>query len=305
MRKIVLITASLLAIILLVIYLALSHDTQVTREFRLAASPGAVLRALSEKEKWQQWWPREIDSSLYIIDNFSRRGAMAAAAVFHLPIDDRLIPAQILVLPVAKDSSLLLVKAALPNTGNLIERLKLRLNASKTNQTLEHIGVRIKAFVENEENIYGLKIRQVNVSDSTLVATRRLFSSYPQPATIYSLFGELRTFASSHGAEATGRGMLHVQQAGNGYSVMAALPVNRALEGSDKIEGKRMVMGYLLEAEVTGGPSAIDQGFRNMEQYMQDHHRTAPAIPYQVPITDRLQEKDSSKWVTRLYYPVI
>jgi hypothetical protein len=41
-----------------------------------------------------------------------------------------------------------------------------------------------------------------------------------------------------------------------------------------------------------------------MKNYVEDNKKTSPAIPYQSLITNRLTETDTTKWVTKLYYPV-
>jgi hypothetical protein len=38
---------------------------------------------------------------------------------------------------------------------------------------------------------------------------------------------------------------------------------------------------------------------------VQDHQRVAPAIPFQSLVTDRTKQPDTSKWVTRLYWPIM
>jgi hypothetical protein len=37
---------------------------------------------------------------------------------------------------------------------------------------------------------------------------------------------------------------------------------------------------------------------------MQDYGKSVVAIPFQYLVTDRLAEKDSSKWVTKIYQPI-
>jgi hypothetical protein len=63
--------------------------------------------------------------------------------------------------------------------------------------------------------------------------------------------------------------------------------------------------GNILITEVKGGPASIKKAFNEMETYITDYRRTAPAIPFQSLITDRSKEPDTSKWVTKIYYPVM
>ena len=38
---------------------------------------------------------------------------------------------------------------------------------------------------------------------------------------------------------------------------------------------------------------------------MDDYHLTSPAISFQSLVTDRQVEKDSLKWITKIYYPIM
>jgi hypothetical protein len=41
-----------------------------------------------------------------------------------------------------------------------------------------------------------------------------------------------------------------------------------------------------------------------MENYARDHKKQSPAIPYQLLVTNRLTEADTTKWITQINYPV-
>ena len=69
---------------------------------------------------------------------------------------------------------------------------------------------------------------------------------------------------------------------------------------------KRMVPGNILMSnDITGGSGTVEQAYKQMMYYMQDFNKTLAAIPFQSLITNRQLEKDSSKWITRIYCPVI
>jgi hypothetical protein len=65
-----------------------------------------------------------------------------------------------------------------------------------------------------------------------------------------------------------------------------------------------MALGNILVGEVKGGTYTVISGEQNLTNYVNDHKKMSPAIPYQSLVTDRLLEADTSKWVTKLYYPV-
>ena len=62
--------------------------------------------------------------------------------------------------------------------------------------------------------------------------------------------------------------------------------------------------GNILVGETKGGRTATDSAIKAMEAYTNDHNHFSIALPFLSLITDRTKEKDSSKWVTKIYYPV-
>jgi hypothetical protein len=58
-----------------------------------------------------------------------------------------------------------------------------------------------------------------------------------------------------------------------------------------------------LKTEVTGGPFAINSGHIAIGNYMNDRFLSAPAIPFEILVTDRRQEPDTAKWKTTIFHP--
>ena len=54
-----------------------------------------------------------------------------------------------------------------------------------------------------------------------------------------------------------------------------------------------------------GGNQMIEQGLKQTEKYIRDYRRSIIALPFQSLETDRLKETDSTKWITKIYYPVV
>ena len=101
--------------------------------------------------------------------------------------------------------------------------------------------------------------------------------------------------------------MLNIFADNNGtYFTKVAFPVDKRLNDVGNIQYRWMLKGgNILVTEVRGGPHKIDEAFSQMQNYLQDHQRTSPAIPFQSLITDRRQEVDTNKWITKLYWPMI
>jgi len=89
------------------------------------------------------------------------------------------------------------------------------------------------------------------------------------------------------------------------YRLMVAIPVSTAIGSKGDVSFMRLIPGRYLITDVNGGPATVDRALAALKDFIRDHQRTVMAIPFQSLITNRMQEPDSSKWVTRIYYPVM
>ena len=89
------------------------------------------------------------------------------------------------------------------------------------------------------------------------------------------------------------------------YETMVAISIDHVIPASNDFFISRMVpmKDRFLETEVTGGTGRIQQAHQAVSKYMIDHALSAPARPFEILVTDRRQEGDTSKWKTLIYYP--
>jgi hypothetical protein len=164
----------------------------------------------------------------------------------------------------------------------------------------------LKTYLENPTNVYGYSITQTSTKDTMLVAARASSTGTPSMQQVYGLVNQLKEYAKQNGALQTGFPMLNVTPAGNNqFQFMVAVPVNKELPAKGNIFARRMVPGNFMMTETKGGPGTVDDAMKQLQQFTIDHQRTSMAIPFQVMVTDRIQEQDTSKWVTKIYYPVM
>jgi len=89
------------------------------------------------------------------------------------------------------------------------------------------------------------------------------------------------------------------------FEAMTAIATDIKLKDNNEFASKMLLRGgNLLEGEINGGQATIRKAFYEYENYIKDYEKTAPAIPYELIITDRTKERDTAKWITRLCYPV-
>jgi effector-binding domain-containing protein len=172
----------------------------------------------------------------------------------------------------------------------------------KANEILQ----RLKTFLEDGKNAYGYKIYIAKIKTPILLASTKTSVNYPEMQTVYSTIEELKRQADANHVKITDHSMLNVTKIDNGaYQVSVAIPIEKVIPPNQNSSINRMVAGgNLLVADVNGGPNTIINAFTQVKAFMKDHNLISPAMSYESLITNRIIEKDTAKWVTKIYYPI-
>jgi hypothetical protein len=179
--------------------------------------------------------------------------------------------------------------------------------ANKIKKGIPELLQSIKSYHSNTLNLYGYDIQKKSVVDSTLISTSKEIKGYPSTAVIYSLIDELKNYIQQQAANETGYPMLNIFTKDSiTYLVKVAIPVDKKLPSSGNISYRWMLGGgNILITEVKGDNQEIQKAYTQIQQYISDYKRVAPAIPFESLVTDRRKQPDSSQWITKIYYPVM
>ena len=315
MRKWLLLVVILLAVAAAGIYLVIPGKGMIAAKNGVAVNAKAFSRAIQEEEKWKQWWPGEVlNAQNNLFGKYQFNGSIysilekkLSSVVILVEHDKDTLTTELVFLPVRSDSIALSWVGTLQSSMSPIRRLQQHFTTKRIGKDLYAILENIRKFYANDSNIYGIKIHKELVVDSTLISTATTTKGYPSVESIYEMVDLLKEFAVSKGAKQTGLPMLNITTADSvSYFTKVALPVDKKLRDEGKIVYRWMLGGgNILVSEVRGGPYTIQRSFETIEKYTEDHQRMAPAIPFQSLVTDRRQEPDTSKWVTRIYWPVM
>lgn len=307
MRKWFFIFLTAFVLLLAGLYLFIPSHIRLSTAVTIKGSPEAAYRLLLNDASWMKWWPgKKDDTGAFVYDDavYSIEAKAFNAFLIGIKKNEKQLNSQFMLIPLRADSFAIQWSTGLNTSGNPFKKMGDYFRAKSQREELSEILTALKAFLENGENIYGMAIRQVKVKDSILVTSRMVSDHYPTAAETDSLISLLRNYIKENNARETDHPMLHVDASRGEFSTMVGIPTDRLLQGNKDIVLKRMVLGNILEAEIKGGPHRIREALRQMEFYVDDYNRTSPAIPYESLVTDRLREPDTTRWITRLYYPV-
>ena len=316
MKKWLVLLFILLSLSVAGIYVLISDTLLVSEVIVLHGTPSAFARGLSEEVKWGKWWHApgtgSADSGVHT-NSFSYhdcRYEIAGKIYRGLDIvlikNETRIPSRITILPLTGDSVAIKWQWQMPSGMNPLGRLYHYRQAVSLKKDMAAVLKQLQAFLDKTENIYDFPIERTRVTDTVLVAGRTRTSQYPSIKEIYALIQELRTYVGKQGAFETNPPMMHVEEMDSThFETMIAIPVSKRLPENNRFFFRGMVPGYILVSEVRGGNHSIRQAFLAQENYISDYQKTKIAIPFESLITDRLQEQDSSRWITKVYCPVV
>ncbi|NCI47384.1 GyrI-like domain-containing protein [Sediminibacterium soli] len=312
MKKILVICLAVLLVAAASVYLLVPSSLTMSSIAYIHCPDNAAGRFLSDENKWQSWWPGSKSGSKnelsYTYDNIGFKplekafsGTKLATTINGVTLNGTMVHAKS-----SYDSIVVVWQYGLKTSNNPFTRVGQYLQLKKLKGATAAILAHLKDFLENRDNVYGLAIREIRVTDTLLVSS--FFESAQPPAmeAIYHSIDQLKQHIAGNGTQETGFPMLNVSRIDKDhYKTRVAIPVSKAVPAGGGIEIKKMVPGRILVSEVKGGPAAIEKAYAQFREYLLDYDLASPAIPFESLVTKRIPVKDSATWITRIYYPIL
>lgn len=308
MKKLVIICGILLLAALIFI-VSLPKEQRFSSSVTFDSPLEAPTRLVAAPDRWKSWWPGQmVNDSVYryqqmefhirkvLLNGFQSQvqaGKLPITADFNFFVAGSLsIQCNIQVL--ASFSSNPFVKAL------------QYLSWSKTQRSVTEFMKQIEQNFTDTEKVYGCKIERQQLVYTSYVSLKQSFDHDPSVTGIDSLVQELKQYIASKQGREMDAPILNISSPTPGrYDVMVAIATEKDMPSTNRYQLKNMVYGgFVMVTQVTGGRQRIHACMRELENYVLDHRKSSPAIPYEQMITRRSQVADSNQWVTKLYYPV-
>lgn len=298
----------LIAGVLLVVYFFIPDSKTGSVKHLVTCNNDAAMRVILNESKWQNWWPGEkTTDSAYTSNGVHYKISKILLNGFNLSAYNNTDTVKInfQVEPVGLDSSYFSWTFSQQMPVSPLKKINSYFNANKVISNIETLALEFKKHFDKEENVYGMKVQMDKVKDSTMISMKSTFNHYPSTGEIYAMINAVKEYIKVKKGEETDYPMLNIHSESPGsFETMVAVPTKAPIPSEGKFLVKRMILGNILAGEIKGGVTTIMEGEKNLAFYVTDHHKLSPAIPYQSLISNRLLEPDSTKWITRLYFPV-
>ncbi len=306
MKKLLYVLVLVAAVLLASLYILIPGKMTIAESVSIHSPLTSISRSFTKDSDWEKWWP---GTKLFSFNDrtYTFQGNVYNVIPVVIADGEDSISSSMELAYIRNDSTLVIWKLTMNTALNPIKRLSRYRLIRAIRSDLKKILENMKDYMQDSKNIYGISVRVVKVVDSVLISTRRNFSYYPGIRETDSMIQQLKTYIAQQGASEKNYPMLNVHKISEDrYEAMVAIPVDRTLPETKDFSPKDLLKGgNILEAEVRGGPETIMTAFNELENYYFDYNYSSPAIPFQLMVTDRARETDTTKWVTRLYYPVL
>jgi hypothetical protein len=307
MKRVAVILILLLIILTGILYFGISSTQSFSKSVAVACTNEGALRVLLNERNTKKGWPGEkLNDSTYMLNDL--KYSIGANLINATSLNFfELGSGQLVIEETTPDSSRFTAIIRQQLSLNPLQRIKDYFAMQQIKIRVDDFLTALKQNFDGEELVYGIGIKMSRVTDSAMISTRKLMTHYPSVTEVYEMIDAIRAYIKANGGEETSAPMLNVFEEGkNQYLVMVAVPTATYVQGNEAFLQKRMLAnGYILVSEITGGDYTIEKTEKAMQQYVTDHQKSSPAIPFQMLLTDRRVETDTSKWKTRVYYPVM
>lgn len=309
MKKWIIAVAVCIAVLTSLIFIFIPGTIIVNKSTVSGNNLKGLKRVLSADKNWHKWWPGAADEKGLLFSNNSYSITdIAFSSIFitirHNNLDTK---SSLTFIPLTIDSTKLDWEIQMPTSLNPIKRLQTYLFTRSLQKDIPILLSNIKQYYTSNASIYYLDIRREIVDDSTMISTFDSTIGYPSTEKIYSLIYKLSAYIGSQQAIATDSPMLNIFSRDNRtFFTRVAFPTNKTLPSKGDIVFRKMLYGgNILTALIKGPPNKTDSAIGTMENYLSDYELVSPAIPFYSLVTNRLAETDSTKWTTKIYYPVM
>lgn len=298
----------LLILALATVYIFIPANISINNNITVTTTDADVFQFLTHQKEWKKWWPgTAVTNRQYQYRNYLYTIKQLNNDAVGLTVTNPELALNTQLSFIASDADKVNLNWSSVKTvgSNPFERINTYVRMNRIKKDMNQVLLHFKQFIENDHNVYQINVRIGQVKDSIILTTKTTIQHYPKTDKVYQLVDKLQQEIRKQKAAASGPPMLNIHQIElNKYEVMVGIPLAKTIKPFGSVFINKMVLGNMMETTVTGGLNTVQNGFNQMEKYKKDHHLISPAMPYESLVTDRSKEKDTSKWVTKIYYPI-
>lgn len=295
------------------IYILIPAKIVITNISSAEATITGEFRYISQEQNWEKWW-RDADGKShkkgepfrYGTSEFqlNKRSYNSVSILIHQ--DGEVFPSFFNMISYLIDSTGAVWACETTSTFNPFVRVRNYLTARELKKNMAGVMKVFSAFISKPDNVYGMTIYKTTVHDTLMVSARFTSPAYPTTADLYGYFDTLKQSIIKQKGVPVGFPIMNLRKMSDGsYETQTGMPTNRLLRNDGKILALRMPPGLFMTADIKGGAYTVDEAMRQLELFIQEYNRIKIATGFQILITDRRREPDTTKWITKIKIPIV
>jgi hypothetical protein len=295
------------------IYIFIPAKIVITNISSAEATITGEYRYISQEENWEKWW-RDADGNTHKkgepftfgTNEFRINRRSYNAVGINIRQSGTNIPSFLNLISFAIDSTGAVWACEMPSTNNPFIRVRNYLKAREIKRNMTGVLRVFSSFISKPNNIYGMTIYKTTVHDTLMVSARFTSANYPTTAQLYGYFDTLKQSIIKQKASPVSFPIMNLRKMPDGsYETQAGMATNRLLKDDGKILALRMVPGLFMTADIRGGAYTVDEAMKQLDLFIQEYSRVKIATGFQILITDRRSEPDTTKWITKIKIPIV
>jgi len=257
-----------------------------------------LIRGMMQTSKWSEWMPKDID-----LKATSNLVATIQTDLYHDGIN---VPVEFSIENGENKNSVIAFETSMDNRQwSPFARVQYFIFAKTIQNKLDKVLAAASNYYNYNKGVYGFDIIETKVKDSSYVAIDQTLTDTPSLVQIYQMVDQLTAFINTQKGKALGDPMVNITRVEeNEIYIQVAIPLERDIPVNEIFSIKKMVLGNLLSVKVQGDQAKVNEAFEATNLYIIDKQKSSPAIPFVVYNTNRLLEKDSSRWISTINYPI-
>lgn len=299
----------LFTFLVLFVYVFIPNDINNNYQVIIPQNQTGISRKIVQLNLWSQWMPYKSEQShqfelpsgkLILSESY-----IASVKGLYTYSEDT-VSISFLTENTGKDSTLFTVEVDMDNRHlSPFRRIKNYWQSKSLAFEIKKMIAAAQNYYGTTKGVYGFDITLEKVRDSVLITTQQNLNDTPNNDQIYQMIDLLTNYIQKNNGNIVGAPMVNMTNIGNkNIYLQVALPIKNSIPETSKFAIKKMVLGNILSTKVTGDNEIVYKALKETENFVHDHSKESPAMPFIVYNTNRMLQKDSSKWHATIYYPI-
>ncbi len=327
-KKILFVIAGLIVLLVLVGFV-LPAKLDITKSYTINAPAPAVFEEINNLQRWEAWqyW-NTLDPAMKVVYGEKKEGTGASYSWESEILDkgslsiSESIPDKSVAIDMDFGGNAAKGFYSLEPAGENTQLILNFTNDAGMNPIGHWINVFMKGEIEKSFDYAGEKIKGIaeakpkftyaiteeNLSAISYVGLLHTMSPKDPvaiSAQMAKMYGELETMLKKAKVEITGYPFaLYPSYTEESMDMICAMPVAADAKLPAKYKVETLEGGSTIKGIYKGDYNNLMALHMELDQYLQYKKLTMNGAPIEVYVTDPMLEKDTTKWITEIYYPV-